>query len=139
MSGIGKSGGKGGKVGKSLSKSISKSNRAGLVFPVGRIARIIKEAHYADRISVSAPLYLTAVLEYLVAEVIEGAVQVTKEGKKQRISPRHLLMALTGDEELHILTNGVVIPSGGTANTTSYNYTTKKGDDMGEDQRLTSV
>ncbi len=38
-------------------------------FPVGKIARFIKARGYAERVGVSAPVYLAAVLEYPTAEV----------------------------------------------------------------------
>eukprot|EP01083_Nonionella_stella_P232495 820072_1 len=46
-------------------KRRSQSERAGLQFPVGRIARYLKEGHYASRIRGGAAVYLAAVLEYL--------------------------------------------------------------------------
>ena len=39
-------------------KSISRSVRAGLQFPVGRIARKLKQGKYAPRIGEGAPVYL---------------------------------------------------------------------------------
>jgi histone H2A len=51
------------------SKSISRSQKAGLQFPVGRIARFLKAGKYAERVGAGAPVYLAAVLEYLAAEV----------------------------------------------------------------------
>lgn len=60
MSGRGKSAGK---------KAVSRSTKAGLQFPVGRIARFLKAGKYAQRVGAGAPVYLAAVLEYLAAEV----------------------------------------------------------------------
>ncbi|KAG6544122.1 hypothetical protein Mapa_014434 [Marchantia paleacea] len=51
-------------------KSVSKSQKAGLQFPVGRLARFLKNGRYAKRIGSAAPVYLAAVLEYLAAEVV---------------------------------------------------------------------
>lgn len=50
-------------------KSTSRSSKAGLQFPVGRIARFLKAGKYAERVGAGAPVYLAAVLEYLAAEV----------------------------------------------------------------------
>ena len=55
--------------GKSAKKSVSKSAKAGLQFPVGRVARFLKKGKYATRVGAGAPVYLAAVLEYLAAEV----------------------------------------------------------------------
>jgi histone H2A len=60
MSGRGKSSGK---------KAVSRSHKAGLQFPVGRIARFLKAGKYSTRVGAGAPVYLAAVLEYLAAEV----------------------------------------------------------------------
>ncbi len=60
MSGRGKSSGK---------KAMSRSTKAGLQFPVGRIARFLKAGKYSTRVGAGAPVYLAAVLEYLAAEV----------------------------------------------------------------------
>jgi len=51
-------------------KGMSKSTKAGLQFPVGRVARYLKTGKYAERIGTGAPVYLASVLEYLAAEVI---------------------------------------------------------------------
>lgn len=69
MSGKGATTTKGGR-GVSKTKSVSRSSKAGLQFPVGRIARFLKAGKYAERVGAGAPVYLSAVLEYLAAEVI---------------------------------------------------------------------
>ena len=61
--------GAGGRRGGERKKSVSKSTKAGLQFPVGRIARFLKKGRYAQRTGTGAPVYLAAVLEYLAAEV----------------------------------------------------------------------
>ena len=78
----------------------SKSASAGTKFPVGRIARFCKKGKYADRIGAGAPVVLAAVLEYLSAEILESAAKMAKDEKKMRIIPRHLMLAIRGDEEL---------------------------------------
>ena len=81
--------GKGGR-GKKKGKSTSRSAKAGLQFPVGRIARYLKKGGYAQRVGGGAPVYLAAVLEYLCAEVLELAGNAARDNKKSRIIPRHL-------------------------------------------------
>jgi histone H2A len=106
--------GKGGR-GKALEKKTarSRSSKAGIQFPVGRIGRYLKEGRYARRIGSGAPVYLAAVLEYLIAEIIELAGNAAKEQKKQRIVPRHIQLAIRNDEELNRFVGGVTIASGG--------------------------
>ena len=83
--------GKGGRgKGKSSSRAVSRSAKAGLQFPVGRIARYLKRGRWAERIGAGAPVYLAAVLEYLAAEVLELAGNAAKDNKKSRIVPRHI-------------------------------------------------
>lgn len=50
-------------------KAVTKSIKAGLQFPVGRIARFLKKGRYAQRMGTGSPVFLAAVLEYLAAEV----------------------------------------------------------------------
>ncbi len=87
--------------------------RAGLQFPVGRIGRYLKQGRYAQRIGAGAPVYLSAVLEYLCAEILELAGNAARDNKKSRIVPRHLQLAVRNDEELNKLLGDVTIASGG--------------------------
>ena len=103
--------GKGKAAGKG--KSVSRSAKAGLQFPVGRIARFLKQGRYAERVGAGAPVYLAAVLEYLAAEVLELAGNAARDNKKHRIIPRHIQLAVRNDEELNKLLGGVTIASGG--------------------------
>ena len=105
--------GKSGKAKTTSSKAVSKSMRAGLQFPVGRVGRIMRNAHYADRIGAGAPVYTAAVLEYLCAEVLELAGNAAKDNKKSRIVPRHILLAIRNDEELNKLMWNTTIAEGG--------------------------
>ncbi|PHT41836.1 putative histone H2A.2 [Capsicum baccatum] len=89
------------------------SERTGLQFPVGRIARYLKKGRYAQRVGSGAPIYLAAVLEYLAAEVLDLARNAARDNKKTRIIPRHLLLAVRNDEELGKSFAGVTIASGG--------------------------
>ena len=50
MSGRGKTGG------KARAKAKSRSSRAGLQFPVGRVHRLLRKGHYAERVGAGAPV-----------------------------------------------------------------------------------
>uniref|UniRef100_A0A0C9RJX2 Histone H2A n=1 Tax=Wollemia nobilis TaxID=56998 RepID=A0A0C9RJX2_9CONI len=113
MEGGGAKAGKGGRKGGAKKKSVSKSVKAGLQFPVGRIGRYIKKGRYAKRVGSGAPIYMAAVMEYLAAEVLELAGNAARDNKKNRIIPRHLLLAVRNDEELGKLMKGVTIAHGG--------------------------
>ena len=109
--GKGKTGGRG--KAKSAGKATSRSAKAGLQFPVGRVARFLRNQRVASRIGAGAPVYLAAVLEYLAAEILELAGNAARDNKKHRIVPRHVQLAVRNDEELNKLLGGVTIASGG--------------------------
>uniref|UniRef100_A0ABM5EQS7 Histone H2A n=1 Tax=Pogona vitticeps TaxID=103695 RepID=A0ABM5EQS7_9SAUR len=111
MSGRGKVGGGGG--GKARAKAKSRSSRAGLQFPVGRVHRLLRRGHYAERVGAGAPVYLAAVLEYLTAEILELAGNAARDNRKTRIVPRHVQLAVRNDEELSRLLGRVTIAQGG--------------------------
>ncbi|EMS66698.1 Histone H2A.1 [Triticum urartu] len=81
-------------------KSVSRSVKAGLQFPVGRIGRYLKHGRYAKRVGSGAPL-------------LELAGNAARDNKKNRIIPRHVLLAIRNDEELGKLLAGVTIAYGG--------------------------
>ena len=61
----------------------------------------------------SPPVYLTAVLEYMAAEVLELAGNACRDNKKKRVTPRHLVLAIRNDEELNKFLGGVTVAAGG--------------------------
>ena len=67
----------------------------------------------AKRYGAGGPVYLTAVIEYMAAEVLELAGNACRDNKKKRVTPRHLVLAIRNDEELNKFLGGVTIASGG--------------------------
>lgn len=105
---------KGKKVDSPVKKQpISRSARAGITFPVGRIHRHLRKGNYAERIGGAASVYLAAVLEYLVAELLELGGQAAADNKKARIIPRHLKLAVSNDDELQKLLQDVTFADAG--------------------------
>ena len=79
----------------------TRAGKAGLVFPPARVERVImRKVSCVKRISEDAPIYLAAVLEYLCAELLELAGNVTKNNKAIRITTSHLSLAVELDSEI---------------------------------------
>ncbi len=92
---------------------MTRSAKAGLQFPVGRVARFLRKGRFAARVGSGSSVYLAAVLEYLAAEILELAGNAARDNKKSRIIPRHIQLAVRNDEELSKLFGDVTIAQGG--------------------------
>lgn len=98
----------------------SRSTRAGIIFPVARIHRLLKQAPSATtRVTQGASVYLASVVEYLVgmstiqslssksqffflsAELLELSGNAARDNRRTRIIPRHILLAYANDNELN--------------------------------------
>lgn len=88
-----------------------KAGRAGLVFPPSRIEKLIRLYSVQTRVSASAPVYLAGAIEYIIAEILEMAGNVTTEKKRQRIKLSDVSTAINGDEELSKLFRDIKLTS----------------------------
>lgn len=80
-------------------KSVSKSQRAGLTFPVARINRFMKCNSGMKRIGGSAPVYMTAVIEYMTAEIMQLAGNAALGQGRKTVTPDDLTGALRSDAD----------------------------------------
>ena len=93
--------------------SVSRSYRAGVSFPVGRLATNLKRGNYAKRVGESAPIFMAAVLDYLVGEILSLAGDATLANKKVRITPEAIFEGVNSDSELQLLFVNAQILNGG--------------------------
>lgn len=75
------------------------SRAAGLQFPVCHVHQMLS-ARTGRRVGVTAGVYLTAVLEYMSAEILELSGNIARDCKSKNIKPRHVMVATSHDEEL---------------------------------------
>jgi histone H2A len=93
-------------------KSMSKQAKAGLTLPVSRINRTMKASSGLKRIGGSAPVYMTAVLEYVAAEILELAGNHTQSAKRKRVTPEDVILGIRSDRELSKLFGSIAVYTG---------------------------
>ncbi|CAK5268854.1 unnamed protein product [Mycena citricolor] len=89
------------------------SDKAGLTLPVARVRRYLKAGKYAARVTPTSAVFCTAVLDYMVAELLELAGNCARDHQKKRITPHHVMLAIRNDNELDKLLCNAIILGGG--------------------------
>lgn len=87
------------------------SRQAGLVFPVALVRSLVSTS-CGRQLSTSAAVYLTAVLEYMTAEVIELSGNVAMEDSAATMTNKHIALGISSDCELEKIFDGHVIGGG---------------------------
>ena len=88
--------------------------KAGLKFPVSRIGKMMRRDRLSKTMGKGAQVVMTAVMEYVASEILELAGSVALESNKKRIAPRHLMLAISGDEELSKICCTAIFSQSGT-------------------------
>ena len=101
------------KASKGKKAGATAQHKAGIVFPVSRFMRQMRQDRLSERIGKGAAICMAAVVEYLVSELLEISGNFAEEGGKKRINNRHLLLAVRNDDELRKLFSDIVIHEGG--------------------------
>lgn len=96
-------------MGAPKKKSMSKSQKAGLTFPVARVNKYMKGNSGLKRVGGSSPIYMTAVIEYVAAEILELAGNKTKAASRKTINHEDLLAAIRLDSDLAKLLAGTSV------------------------------
>ncbi|KAF2860396.1 histone-fold-containing protein, partial [Piedraia hortae CBS 480.64] len=89
----------------------SRSDRAGVIFPVGHVQRNLRKVTCC-RIHRAAPVFLAAVLQYLVAEVLEIARNNASLRGFSTLRTQHIPAAL-GSVDFSELVRNVTFARGG--------------------------
>lgn len=94
-------------------RRFTKSLLAGLTFPVARIKTVLRGMKYAERVSDKSAVCLTAMLQYITVEVLEGAKNAATSDGSRRVQPKHINMALGNDPEANANFQDRIIPNAG--------------------------
>ena len=102
---------------KTAKSAITTSARAGLLLPTPKIVKMMRRDRLAPSVGVKPGIVMTAVCEYLCGEILDLAATIAQENRKKRIVPRHIMLAVSQDEELSkylhsaIFTEAGVVPN----------------------------
>jgi len=98
---------------KVKTKSTSQSERAGLTFPIGRVARMLRDRSHVSRMQHMVPVHMACALESIVIDILDIAASQAHKCRVKRITPQHLTIALKSDRELtHVLARGSIAHGG---------------------------
>ena len=88
-----------GREGKKLGRE-NQSALAGLTFPIPRVTKKIRQAFPKNRVGKYSSIFLTAVLEYITAEILEVAGNISLDESKKRITTDYIKKGINNDKEL---------------------------------------
>ena len=85
-------------------KNTSRQDKAGIIFPPSITEKFLRNFGFAKlMITKNAPVYLAAVLEYIVQDILQLSSDMARDNKRVRITIRDLEMSVRTDPELSVL------------------------------------
>jgi histone H3 len=82
-------------------KHSSRQDKAGILFPPSIAEKFLRNFGFSKiMVTKSAPVYLAAVLEHLVTDILANATRMAKENNRVRITIRDLELTIRTDKEL---------------------------------------
>lgn len=91
---------------------IQRKTRAGLIFNVTRIEKLLMIGISLNRKNKMSAVYMTAVVEYVCSEILKKSSDVTKLYNKARLTPRHIKLGISNNVELSFLYKDTIIGGG---------------------------
>ncbi|XP_050997921.1 histone H2A-Bbd type 2/3-like [Acomys russatus] len=89
----------------------SRTSRAQLTFSVSLVERHLREGGHGPRLSETAPIFLTAILEFLVRSLLEQAKdEAQRRGAQSLITPQLLEATVYSNALLGQLLQSIIIP-----------------------------
>jgi len=80
--------------------AVSKSARAGLTFAVSRVDKKLRHARIAKQIFGASSVFLTGVVEHVIADVLKKADEQAAARKSKRVTDQHIIAAARSDPDL---------------------------------------
>ncbi|XP_019483167.1 PREDICTED: histone H2A-Bbd type 2/3-like [Hipposideros armiger] len=81
-------------------RSRSRTSIYGLSFTARDMESLLRDGHYTQHLSSSAPIFLMAIIEYITAKVLELAGREARNRGQSRITPESLDMAIHNNLQL---------------------------------------
>ena len=95
---------------KNNNKKGTRQNKAGIIFPPSVVEKFLRNfGNSKIRVAASAPVFLSAVLEYVTYEILDIASMHCNDNKRMRITIRDLEIIVRSDIELDNLFNKINI------------------------------
>lgn len=85
------------------------AEKTGLILSVSKTANSIRSNLTKENLSMNASIYATAVLEYILAEILELSGNKCRSDKKKTIRSNHIKTAVESDFELEVLMSALNI------------------------------